>query len=66
MPHFGSDTESDGLFVDARLRSETDGSCAGIFVLKHESRKIAYFWVVQKFKVLVFRSDWFGLLLAAA
>ena len=27
MPHFGSDTESDGLFVDARLRSETDG-CA--------------------------------------
>ena len=32
-----------------------------ILVLKHESRKITYFWVVRKFKVLVFRSGWFGL-----
>ena len=39
---------------------------AGIFVLKHESRKIAYFWVVQKFKMLVFRSSRFGLLPATA
>ena len=27
---------------------------ADILVLKHESRKITHFWVVQKFKVLVF------------
>ena len=37
-----------------------------ILVLKHESRKITYFWVVQKFKVLVFRSSRFGLLPAKA
>ena len=37
-----------------------------ILVLKHESRKIRYFWVVRKFKVLVFRSGQFGLLPAAA
>ena len=37
-----------------------------ILVLKHESRKITYFWVVQKFQVLVFRSGRFGLLPAAA
>ena len=39
---------------------------AGVFALKHESRKIAYFWVVLKFKVLVFRSGRFGILPAAA
>ena len=39
---------------------------AGALALGRESRKIAYFWVVQKFKVLVFRSDWFGLLPATA
>ena len=46
----------------------TGGTCCGsdILVLKHESRKITYFWVVLKFKVLVFRSNWFGLLPAAA
>ena len=38
----------------------------GIFALKHESRKIRYFWVVQKFKVLVFCSSRFGLLPAVA
>ena len=37
-----------------------------ILVLKHESRKIRYFWVVRKFKVLVFRSGRFGLLPAPA
>ena len=37
-----------------------------ILVLNHESRKIRYFWVVQKFKVLVFHSGRFGLLPAAA
>ena len=41
-------------------------SRAYIIVLKHESRKIRYFWVVQKFKVLVFRSGRFGLLPATA
>ena len=39
---------------------------AGVFALKNESRKIRYFWVVRKFKVLVFCSSRFGLLPAAA
>ena len=39
---------------------------ADILFLKHDSRKIRYFWVVRKFKVLVFRSGRFGLLPAAA
>ena len=38
----------------------------GVFALGYESRKIAYFWVVRKFKVLVYRSGRFGLLPAAA
>ena len=43
------------------------GIClAGVFALGHESRKIRYFRVVQKFKVLVFRSGRFGLLPASA
>ena len=39
---------------------------AGVLALKHESRKIAYFWVVRKFKVLGIRTSRFGLLPAMA
>ena len=35
-------------------------SQASVFALGYESRKIRYFWVVRKFKVLVFRSGRLG------
>ena len=49
-----------------RRRRPGMDDASDILVLKHESRKIRYFWVIRKFKVLVFCSGWFGLLPAAA
>ena len=66
-----SEAEGGGRGIKKKTEGGREGgghaaAVPGIFVLKHESRKIAYFWVVQKFKVLVFRSGRFGLLPAAA
>ena len=45
---------------------QLEASETGVFALDHENRNIRYFWVVQKFKVLVFCSGQFGLLPAMA
>ena len=49
--------------VTAQMVENFKMTSPDIFVLKHDSRKITYFWVVQ---VLVFRSGWFVLLPAEA